>query len=78
MAEFENDLRSERQAERIAKAKENGVRFGRPAKLTETLRKDTYLRRQSGSTIGQLAKKFKLGEATIYHVLNAFKRTDNS
>ncbi|WMV70836.1 helix-turn-helix domain-containing protein [Xenorhabdus griffiniae] len=77
IAEFENDLRSERQAEGIAKAKENGVRFGRPAKLTETLRQEIYLRRQSGTTIGQLAKEFKLGEATIYRVLNIFKHTDN-
>ncbi|MDF4892093.1 recombinase family protein, partial [Vibrio parahaemolyticus] len=28
IAEFENDLRTERQAEGIAKAKENGVKFG--------------------------------------------------
>ncbi len=33
IAEFENDLRTERQAEGIAKAKENGVKFGRPEKL---------------------------------------------
>ncbi len=50
IAEFENDLRSERQAEGIAKAKEKGVRFGRPAKLTEDIRKDIYLKRQSGTT----------------------------
>ncbi|EGV2901865.1 recombinase family protein [Salmonella enterica] len=77
IAEFENDLRSERQAEGIAKAKENGVRFGRPAKLTESLRQDIYFRRQSGATIGQLAKEFRLGEATIYRVLKTFKSGDN-
>ncbi|HHY0626015.1 TPA: recombinase family protein [Vibrio parahaemolyticus] len=37
IAEFENDLRTERQAEGIAKAKENGVKFGRPAKLNEQI-----------------------------------------
>uniref|UniRef100_UPI0036DC3D93 helix-turn-helix domain-containing protein n=1 Tax=Photorhabdus sp. RM322S TaxID=3342825 RepID=UPI0036DC3D93 len=37
------------------------------------IRKEIYLRRQSGTTIGQLAKKFKLGEATIYRVLNVVK-----
>ncbi|MCC8372739.1 MULTISPECIES: helix-turn-helix domain-containing protein [Photorhabdus] len=42
------------------------------------MRNDIYLRRQSGATIGQLAKEFKLGEATIYRVLNTFKCTDNS
>lgn len=78
IAEFENDLRSERQAGGIAKAKENGVRFGRPAKLTESLRQDIYFRRQSGDTTGQLAKEFRLGEATIYRVLKTFKPGDSS
>lgn len=78
IAEFENDLRSEWRAEEIAKAKENGVRFGRLAKLTEPLRQDIYFRRQSGATIGQLAKEFRLGEATIYRVLKKFKPGDSS
>lgn len=75
IAEFENDLRTERQAEGIAKAKENGVKFGRPAKLTETKREVIYSRRLAGATIGQLAKEFRLGEATIYRALNAVKQS---
>ncbi|MDC9589816.1 recombinase family protein [Xenorhabdus sp. XENO-10] len=77
IAEFENDLRSERQAEGIAKAIEKGVKFGRPAKLNDTIRNDIYMRRQSGTTIGTLAKEFELGEATIYRVLSAFKSRDD-
>ena len=69
IAEFENDLRTERQAEGIAKAKENGVKFGRPTKLKEQLCKAIHVRRTEGATIGQLAKEFKLGEATIYRAL---------
>lgn len=65
IAEFENDLRTERQAEGIAKAKENGVKFGRPEKLDAQI----YDRRTEGATIGQLAKEFDLGEATIYRAL---------
>jgi len=76
IAEFETDLRSERQAEGIAKAKENGVKFGRPNKVTDTLKTEIYLRRLSGATIGQLAKEFSLGEATIYRALNAVKSAD--
>ncbi|EGY29315.1 Site-specific recombinase protein, partial [Candidatus Regiella insecticola 5.15] len=76
IAEFENDLRTERQAEGIAKARENGVKFGRPAKLTEAKKKDIYSKRLAGSTIGQLAKEFSLGEATIYRALNAIKQSD--
>ncbi|MFC4346820.1 recombinase family protein [Kordiimonas lipolytica] len=71
IAEFENDLRTERQAEGIAKAKENGVKFGRPPKLTDTKKQEIYSRRLAGATIGQLAKEFSLGEATIYRALKA-------
>ena len=78
IAEFENDLRAERQAEGIAKAKENGVKFGRPAKLTEKLTREIYARRQSGATIGQIAKEFTLGEATIYRALNIVNRENKS
>ncbi len=69
IAEFENDLRTERQAEGIAKAKENGVKFGRPAKLNEQICHAIHTRRTEGATIGQLAKEFELGEATIYRAL---------
>ena len=75
IAEFENDLRTERQAEGIAKAKENGVKFGRPAKLTDAKKQEIYSRRLAGATIGQLAKEFRLGEATIYRALNAVKQS---
>jgi DNA invertase Pin-like site-specific DNA recombinase len=74
IAEFENDLRTERQAEGIAKAQENGVKFGRPAKLTETKIEKIYSRRSAGATIGEIAKEFKLGDATVYRALNAFNQ----
>ena len=69
IAEFENDLRTERQAEGIAKAKENGVKFGRPAKLNDQVCDAVHVRRTEGATIGQLAKEFEFGEATIYRAL---------
>ncbi len=74
IAEFENDLRTERQAEGIAKAKENGVKFGRPAKMTDAKRNQIYTRRIAGASIGQLAKEFGVGEATIYRALNSVKQ----
>jgi len=75
IAEFENDLRTERQAEGIAKAHENGVKFGRPVKLTDTLKQAIYDKRAEGATIGQLAKEYHLGEASIYRALNSVKST---
>mgnify|MGYP003630945105 CR=1 FL=1 len=76
IAEFENDLRTERQAEGIAKARENGIKFGRPAKVTDSIKQGIYSRRLAGATIGQLAKEFSLGEATIYRALNTVKQAD--
>lgn len=76
IAEFENDLRTERQAEGIAKARENGVRFGRPPKLTDSKKQAIYSRRQAGASIGQLVKEFKLGEATIYRALAAVGQSE--
>lgn len=73
IAEFENDLRTERQVEGIAKAREKGIRFGRPPKMTEEKRKTIYSKRKNGMSIGQLAKEFMLGEATIYRALAAVR-----
>ena len=75
IAEFENDLRTERQAEGIAKAKENGVKFGRPAKMTDAKREQILIRRMDGASIGQLAKEFGVGDATIYRALNTAKQS---
>ena len=70
IAEFENDLRTERQAEGIAKAKENGTKFGRPIKVTEKVADQIIKQRTKGDPIGQIAKEHKLGVATIYRILN--------
>jgi DNA invertase Pin-like site-specific DNA recombinase len=70
IAEFETDLRAERQLEGIAKAKEHGVKFGRPSKRTDEIDLEIYNKREEGVSIGQLAKKYGLGSATIYRILS--------
>lgn len=70
IAEFETDLRSERQLEGITKAKEHGVKFGRPTKRTAEIDVEIYNKRKEGVSIGQLAKNYGLGSATIYRILN--------
>ena len=75
IAEFETDLRSERQLEGIAKAKEHGVKFGRPTKRTSEIDLEIYNRRKEGISIGLLAKEYDLGPATIYRILgDVFER----
>ena len=69
-AEFENDIRAERQADGIAKAKAKGVQFGRKPALTEEQRQRVLiLRNQEGFSATQLAERFNVGIATIYRVL---------
>ena len=73
IAEFENDLRHERQADGIAKAREKNVRFGRPPKLTEGVKQEIYAKRISGATVGQVAKEFNIGVASVYRVIDSLK-----
>jgi DNA invertase Pin-like site-specific DNA recombinase len=71
-AEFENDIRAERQADGIAKAKERGVAFGRKRALTpEDCKKIRLLREQEKYSVPQLAKRFHVGPATIYRALQS-------
>ena len=77
ISEFENDLRQERLAEGIAKAKQNGVRFGRPPKLTEAGKQELHARHMAGASARQLAREFKLGEATVYRALREVEMCDD-
>ncbi len=70
IAEFENDLRTERQQEGIAKAKKRDVKFGRPTKVSEVKKENINAKRLNGSTVGELVKEFKLSKATIYRALS--------
>ena len=70
-AEFERDIRAERQADGIAKAKENGVKFGRSAKLTERQKSEIRERAvDSELSKSALAAEYGIGRATLYRVLS--------
>jgi DNA invertase Pin-like site-specific DNA recombinase len=72
-AEFENDIRRERQQDGIAKAQANGVRFGRKPVLSDeqqaTIRR---LRTDEGFTIAQLMERFQIGRTTVYRALGNY------
>lgn len=69
-AEFENDIRAERQRDGISKARERGVSFGRKRALTSAdLEKIKRLREEDKYSVPQLADRFKVGVATIYRAL---------
>jgi len=72
-AEFENDIRRERQMDGIAKAKAKGVQFGRKPALTEKQQAIVRrLRDSEGFTIPQLMERFQVGRTTIYRALGSY------
>ncbi|MDF3982891.1 recombinase family protein [Luteibacter sp. PPL554] len=69
-AEFENDIRAERQADGISKAKQKGIVFGRKRALTiEQRERIRTLREEEAFSVAQLAERFNVGTATIYRAL---------
>jgi DNA invertase Pin-like site-specific DNA recombinase len=74
IAEFENDIRRERQMDGIAKARANGVKFGRKAVLTPEIIQMIGSRRDMGDTVPEIVKATKLSKATVYRAL-ARRRT---
>ena len=69
IAEFETELRKERQADGIARAKENGVVLGKPAKLDEEQINQLKQDREAGVTIKNLMSKYNLGKTSVYKYL---------
>ena len=69
IAEFETELRKERQADGIAKALEKGVKFGAKAKLTDSQVQQMKLEREAGLLIKDLCFKYGLCKASVYRLL---------
>ncbi|SCX76014.1 recombinase family protein [Desulfoluna spongiiphila] len=68
-AEFETNLRKERQLEGIKNAKEAGKHLGRKPSLTDEQKQAIKGEREALNPT-QLAKKYGVSRATIYNVLN--------
>ena len=66
-AEFETNLRWERQAEGIARAKAAGVYKGRPASIDAA--RVRHLKQQ-GLGASEIAKALKIGRASVYRALD--------
>jgi DNA invertase Pin-like site-specific DNA recombinase len=69
IAEFENDIRHERQMDGIAKAKERGVRFGRKRELTCDRIENIKKLRFQGSTVPEIMRSTRLSKASVYRAL---------
>ena len=70
-AEFERDIRAERQADGIEKAKEKGVKFGRNAKLTDQQIAEMKQKALTGEVSrAELAKEYGISRATLYRLIS--------
>jgi len=69
IAQFETEIRAERQMDGIAKAKQKGVRFGAQRKLTTEQIKELQQKRQEGVLIKTLMSDYRLSKASVYRYL---------
>jgi DNA invertase Pin-like site-specific DNA recombinase len=65
LAEFERDLIRARTGEGRKRAKDRGVRFGRPPKLTTHQRREALDRLAAGETQADVARTFGVDPTTI-------------
>lgn len=69
IAQFETELRAERQMDGIQKAKARGVRFGATHKLNKAQIAELQQRREQGVLIKTLMADYKVSKATVYRYL---------
>jgi DNA invertase Pin-like site-specific DNA recombinase len=67
-AEFEHSIRKERQTAGIARAKERGVKFGRPT-ISFGKRNEILAMRATGLGINSIARKLRVGSGTVAKTL---------
>ena len=70
IAEFENDIRRERQMDGIAKARAKGTQFGRKLELTPDVVADINARRATGATVPEIMTAVGLSKASVYRALS--------
>lgn len=69
IAEFETDLRKERQMDGIASARAKGTKFGRKAKATDDVIAAIRQHRDQGLLIREIMAKTGLSKASVYRAL---------
>jgi DNA invertase Pin-like site-specific DNA recombinase len=68
LAEFERSLIQARTAEGRARAKKDGVKFGRPQKLTAHQIREAVARRENGETLKAIGRSYAVSAPTIYRL----------
>jgi DNA invertase Pin-like site-specific DNA recombinase len=70
VAEFERELINERRDEGMQRAKEQGVQFGRRAKLTDVQVQELQEASRAGETRQALMQRFDISKSTYYRLLD--------
>jgi len=70
-AEFETNLRKERQLAGIAAAKAQGKHLGRAAKLSQEQQHEVRCKHNQGVTPSKLAHDYDVSRATVYNILKS-------
>lgn len=68
VAEFELDLLKERTHAGIRRAREQGKKFGRPAALTASQKREVVSRLVAGETVSALSERFSTSRQTIMRI----------
>ena len=69
IAQFETEIRAERQADGLRKAKARGVHLGRERKLSDDQIAELRQRRQAGDLIKTLMQDYGLSKTSVYRYL---------
>jgi DNA invertase Pin-like site-specific DNA recombinase len=75
IAQFETELRAERQMDGIQKARERGVKFGKRKKLNHQQITELQSRRNEGALIKTLMKDYGISKASVYRYLDESPQT---
>ena len=76
IAQFETEIRAERQMDGIKKAKERGIAFGRKKILGADEIDQLRKRREGGDLIKVLMKDYSLSKASVYRYLKQAPQDD--
>lgn len=69
IAQFETEIRAERQMDGIQNAKARGVKFGRKKQLTQSQCSELRQKRADGVLIKTLMEEYNLSKASVYRYL---------
>jgi DNA invertase Pin-like site-specific DNA recombinase len=70
-SDFERDLIRERTGDGPKRAMTNGVKLGRPRKLSEDQRAEAVKRRDAGETLASIAKNYGVAISMIWRLTSS-------